>query len=98
MRRRLAVSENRVKPPPSEEAGTRPLRVFHLIKGLGRGGAEILLADGPRLSDRRRFEYAFGYFVPHKRAVAAEIEATFGRWNASTRVIRGPWCCASGGS
>jgi glycosyltransferase involved in cell wall biosynthesis len=56
----------------------RPLRVFHLIKSLGRGGAEMLLADGPRVSDPARFEYGFGYFLPHKRALVDELERQFG--------------------
>jgi len=41
-------------------------RVFHLIKGLGRGGAEVLLEQALRFGDARRFEYAFGYFLPWK--------------------------------
>jgi len=45
------------------------IRVFHLIKGFGRGGAEMLLVDGPPRSDPSEFEYGFGYFVPWKNAV-----------------------------
>lgn len=56
----------------------RPLRVFHLIKGLGRGGAEMLLTDGPRSSDPDRFRYGFGYFLPHKNALVPELEQAFG--------------------
>jgi glycosyltransferase involved in cell wall biosynthesis len=44
-------------------------RVFHLIKGLGRGGAEVLLEQALRFGDARRFEYAFGYFLPWKDAM-----------------------------
>lgn len=54
------------------------LRVFHLIKSLGRGGAEMLLVDGPRLSDPAAFEYGFGYFLPWKNAVVPEISKHFG--------------------
>lgn len=53
-------------------------RVFHLIKSLGRGGAEMLLVDGPPHSDPNRFEYRFGYFLPWKNAVVPEIAANFG--------------------
>jgi glycosyltransferase involved in cell wall biosynthesis len=56
----------------------RPLRVFHLIKGLGRGGAEMLLTDGPRASDPTKFSYGFGYFLPHKSALVADLEAHVG--------------------
>ncbi|HEU5209578.1 MAG TPA: glycosyltransferase [Longimicrobiales bacterium] len=52
---------------------TEPTRVFHLIKGLGRGGAEMLLAEGLRFADRDRFHYEYGYFLPHKDALVAEL-------------------------
>jgi glycosyltransferase involved in cell wall biosynthesis len=50
------------------------LRVGHLIKGLGRGGAERLLpqlarAHGPEI------ELAVGYFLPWKDALVGELEA-----------------------
>ncbi len=51
------------------------IRVFHLIKGLGRGGAEVLLSAGLRYADRERFTYGYGYFLPHKDAVVPELEA-----------------------
>jgi L-malate glycosyltransferase len=54
------------------------VRVFHLIKSLGRGGAEMLLVDGPPHSDPNRFEYRFGYFLPWKNAVVPQIAANFG--------------------
>lgn len=56
----------------------RPLRIFHLIKSLGRGGAEMLLTDGPASSDPAQFQYGFGYFLPHKRALVADLEQKFG--------------------
>jgi L-malate glycosyltransferase len=60
------------------EVSTRPLRVFHLIKSLGRGGAEMLLTDGPESSNPEQFSYGFGYFLPHKRALVPELENKFG--------------------
>lgn len=51
------------------------MRVFHLIKSLGRGGAEVLLAEGLTVADRDRFAYGYGYFLPWKDAVVSEIEA-----------------------
>ena len=56
----------------------RRIRVFHLIKGLGRGGAELLLLQALRCGDRARFQYGFGYFLPWKDAVVAELEAEGG--------------------
>lgn len=53
---------------------TQPIRVFHLIKSLGRGGAEMLLTDGPATSDPARFRYGFGYFLAHKNALVADLE------------------------
>jgi glycosyltransferase involved in cell wall biosynthesis len=50
-------------------------RIFHLIKSLGRGGAEILLEDGLRYSDRTHFTYGYGYFVPGKDALVSSLTA-----------------------
>lgn len=56
--------------PPSDG---NPIRVFHLIKSLGRGGAEVLLAEGLRFADQAQFKYGIGYFFARKDAVAAEL-------------------------
>ena len=50
-------------------------RVFHLIKSLGRGGAEVLLAEGLAVADRDRFAYGYGYFLPWKDTVVPALEA-----------------------
>jgi L-malate glycosyltransferase len=55
--------------------GPEPTRVFHLIKSLGRGGAEMLLPEGLRFADRKRFDYRYGYFLPWKDAMVAALEA-----------------------
>jgi len=47
----------------------RPIRVFHLIKSLGRGGAEVLLPETLRFADREKFAYGYGYFLPWKDAL-----------------------------
>ncbi|MEW5917473.1 MAG: glycosyltransferase [Gemmatimonadota bacterium] len=52
---------------------TEPLRVFHLIKSLGRGGAEVLLLAGVQFGDRDRFRYGYGYFLPWKDAMVASL-------------------------
>jgi glycosyltransferase involved in cell wall biosynthesis len=70
----------------------RPLRIFHLIKSLGRGGAEMLLTDGPRASDPERFQYGFGYFLPHKNALVADLEQSFG--SVSCFAASSPWAMA----
>lgn len=52
---------------------TARIRIFHLIKSLGRGGAEMLLSEGLRVADRKRFEYHFGYFLPWKDAMVPAL-------------------------
>jgi glycosyltransferase involved in cell wall biosynthesis len=49
------------------------MRVFHLIKGLGRGGAETLLPEGLRAADRERFTFGYGWFLPQKNALVPAI-------------------------
>lgn len=61
--------------PPSLPAPESPPRVLHLIKGLGRGGAESLLVELLRLPDRR-CDHSVGYFLAWKDDLAAEIEAS----------------------
>ncbi len=48
-------------------------RVFHLIKSLGRGGAEVLLVEGLRQADRNSFTYGYGYFLPWKDAMVTSL-------------------------
>jgi len=48
-------------------------RVFHLIKGLGRGGAERLLIDGMKCRDQN-FTYGYGYFLPWKDALVPDLK------------------------
>jgi len=46
-----------------------PLRIGVVIKGLGLGGAERLLADALPYLDRSRFAYHFAYMAPWKDAL-----------------------------
>ncbi len=54
------------------------IRVFHLIKGLGVGGAESLLSEGLAVADRGRFEFGFGYFLPWKDQLVETLESLGG--------------------
>lgn len=57
--------------PLSGRAAGGILRVLHLVKSLGRGGAETLLVDGHRIaSNTERF---YGYFVPWKDALVRSL-------------------------
>jgi glycosyltransferase involved in cell wall biosynthesis len=47
-----------------------PIRVFHLIKSLGRGGAEMLLPETLEAHNRSEFVFGFAYFLPWKNQVA----------------------------
>lgn len=38
----------------------------------------MLLTDAPKHSDRGRFEYGFGYFLPHKNALVPDLTREFG--------------------
>ena len=49
------------------------IKVYHLIKSLGRGGAEMLLPETLRVHDRRAFTFRYGYFLPHKGQVAEDL-------------------------
>ncbi|HXF72014.1 MAG TPA: glycosyltransferase [Actinomycetota bacterium] len=52
-----------------------PKSVLLLIKGLGPGGAERLLAAGARYLDRSRFRYSAAYVLPEKSTLAPALEA-----------------------
>lgn len=51
-----------------------PLRILHLIKGLGLGGAERALEHGFRYADSGRFELTYGYFLEDKNALVGNLE------------------------
>jgi glycosyltransferase involved in cell wall biosynthesis len=51
------------------------MRILHFIKGLGRGGAEVLLLHALCHADRDRFHYEYAYMLPHKDALVAELGA-----------------------
>lgn len=53
----------------------RPIRVLCLIKGLGRGGAELLLRAQVHERDRERFDYQIAYLSPNKSALVADFAA-----------------------
>lgn len=53
---------------------TRP-GVLVLIKGLGIGGAERLIAEAAPVWDRSSFDYRVAYALPHKDAFVPAIEA-----------------------
>ncbi len=55
------------------------MRLLHLIKSLGRGGAEMLLPETIKLHDHSRIEFHCIYFLPWKDQMVSAIENTGAR-------------------
>ncbi|WP_276373568.1 glycosyltransferase [Chryseolinea sp. H1M3-3] len=56
-----------------------PYKVLHIIKSLGRGGAEMLLPETLRLHDKNKFEFHYVYFLPWKNQMVDSLIAQGGR-------------------
>ena len=54
------------------------IRILHVIKSLGRGGAETLLPETLRLHNKEKFEFHFIYFLPWKDQMVEEIKQAAG--------------------
>lgn len=54
------------------------IKVLHLIKSLGRGGAEMLLPETLKLHDHSKFEFHYIYFLPWKNQLENEIRNSGG--------------------
>jgi L-malate glycosyltransferase len=50
------------------------IRVLHIIKSLGRGGAEMLLPETLRLHDTSKFEFHYIYFLPWKDQMVGALD------------------------
>ena len=48
-------------------------KILHLIKSLGRGGAETLLSETLRVHDRDAFTFQYAYFVSFKGQLAVDL-------------------------
>lgn len=55
--------------------GTRPVRVLHVVKGLGPGGAERLLVSMASVADPDAVHHEVGYLLPWKGHLVSELEA-----------------------
>lgn len=58
---------------PGYSTESRRIRVLWLIKGLGRGGAEMLLFHAARLRDRKRFDCELGYLLEDRGWLAGDL-------------------------
>jgi glycosyltransferase involved in cell wall biosynthesis len=54
------------------------IKILHLIKSLGRGGAEVLLPETLKLHNNQIFEFHYIYFLPWKNQMVSEIEEAGG--------------------
>jgi L-malate glycosyltransferase len=53
---------------------TNPIPVLHLIKSLGRGGAETLLVETLSTHNKEKFIFHYIFFLPWKNQLVAELE------------------------
>lgn len=58
---------------------SQTIKVLHIIKSLGRGGAEMLLPETLKLHDQSRFEFHYIYFLPWKNQLVESIEKAGGK-------------------
>ena len=56
----------------------KKIKVLHIIKSLGRGGAEMLLPETLKLHDDKKFEFHYIYFLPWKNQMVSAIEENGG--------------------
>lgn len=50
------------------------IKILHIIKSLGRGGAETLLPETLRIHNKDKFEFHYIYFLPWKDQMVSAIE------------------------
>ena len=55
------------------------IKVLHIIKSLGRGGAEMLLPETLKLHDKKKFEFHYIYFLPWKDQMVEAIQKAGGK-------------------
>ncbi|WP_295180455.1 glycosyltransferase [uncultured Christiangramia sp.] len=55
------------------------IKVLHIIKSLGRGGAEMLLPETLKIHDEEKFEFHTAYFLPWKDQMVESIQNAGGK-------------------
>jgi glycosyltransferase involved in cell wall biosynthesis len=55
------------------------IKVLHIIKSLGRGGAEMLLPETLKEHNQEQFEFHYIYFLPWKNQMVQAIETSGGK-------------------
>ena len=57
----------------------KKIKVLHIIKSLGRGGAEMLLPETLKQHNQDQFEFHYIYFLPWKNQLVESIEKAGGK-------------------
>lgn len=70
---------------------SKPVRVLWIIKGLGAGGAEQLLASSARVADHDAFHYEAAYVRPDKDKLVPALGASGVPCTLLARGRRGAW-------
>ena len=55
------------------------IKILHIIKSLGRGGAEMLLPETLKLHDQSKFNFHYIYFLPWKDQMVESIQKREGK-------------------
>jgi glycosyltransferase involved in cell wall biosynthesis len=55
------------------------IKILHIIKSLGRGGAEMLLPETLKSHNKEQFEFHYLYFLPWKNQLVEAIEKAGGK-------------------
>ncbi|UJH91320.1 hypothetical protein LZ575_00505 [Antarcticibacterium sp. 1MA-6-2] len=55
------------------------IKLLHIIKSLGRGGAEMLLPETLKLHNQERFDFHYIFFLPWKDQMVKEIQRAGGK-------------------
>ncbi len=58
---------------------SQTIKVLHIIKSLGRGGAEMLLPETLKLHNQTQLEFHYIYFLPWKNQLVEDIEKNGGK-------------------
>jgi L-malate glycosyltransferase len=76
--------------------GESRLRILHVVKGLGPGGAERLLCSAAAVRDRDAFDYDVAYVLPWKNHLVPELTSSgvtvhcLGRGDSTARALLDP--------
>lgn len=55
------------------------IKILHIIKSLGRGGAEMLLPETLKIHDKKKFEFHTIFFLPWKNQMVEALESVGGK-------------------